>query len=61
LRRAAHQSADQLNSQKALGWLGRVTFSKTGQTIYYRGAHFTRFRAVALSRIYYEEVSREEY
>jgi hypothetical protein len=39
--------------------IGRVTFSKTGQRIYYRGRSFQRFKGYKAN--YYDVETRDEY
>ena len=41
--------------------IGRVTFSKTGQTIYYTGRTFHKIPGGGFKANYYEEASRDEY
>jgi hypothetical protein len=41
--------------------IGRVTFSKTGQTIYYNGRTFHKILGGGFKANYYEEISRDEY
>ncbi|MBI5393987.1 MAG: 1-deoxy-D-xylulose-5-phosphate synthase [Verrucomicrobia bacterium] len=44
------------------GRIGRVSFSKTGQTIYYRGKTFKRLRAAGAGKANYHDVETgEEY
>ncbi|MES2695549.1 MAG: 1-deoxy-D-xylulose-5-phosphate synthase [Verrucomicrobiota bacterium] len=41
--------------------IGRVTFSKTGQTIYYGGRAFHKIPGGGFKSNYYDEASRTEY
>ena len=41
--------------------IGRVTFSKTGQTIYYAGRTFQKIPGGGFKANYYEETSGDEY
>ena len=41
--------------------IGRVTFSKTGQTIYYRGRTFHKIPGGGFKSNYYDEVSKDAY
>jgi hypothetical protein len=41
--------------------IGRVTFSKTGKTIYYGGKTFGRLGGAGFKANYFDEESREEY
>jgi hypothetical protein len=41
--------------------IGRVTFSKTGQTIYYRGRTFLKIPGGGFKSNYHEETSGDEY
>jgi len=44
------------------GRIGRVSFSKTGQTIYYRGKTFNKRKAAGASKAnYYDVETGEEY
>ena len=42
-------------------WIGRVTFSKTGKTIYYKGKKFQSLKGSGFKSNYYEVESGEEY
>ncbi len=42
-------------------WIGRVSFSKTGKTIYYRGKAFRRMTGGGISGNYLDVETREEY
>ena len=42
-------------------WIGRVSFSKTGRTLYYRGMSFRSLGGSGISGNYRELESREEY
>ncbi|NLD26223.1 MAG: 1-deoxy-D-xylulose-5-phosphate synthase [Acholeplasmataceae bacterium] len=42
-------------------WIGRVTFSKTGKTIYYKGMKFQSLKGSGFKSNYYEVESGEEY
>jgi len=41
--------------------IGRVSFSKTGKTIYYQGKSFARSGGQGIRGNYYDEETREEY
>jgi|SRR5215468_4605827 len=41
--------------------IGRVTYSKTGATIYYRGKAFRRLKGAGFKANYYEVETGEEY
>jgi hypothetical protein len=42
-------------------WIGRVAFSKTGQTIYYRGKSLRRIRGGGISANYRDVETGEQY
>ncbi len=42
-------------------WIGRVTFSKSGQTIYYRGRTFHKIPGGGFKSNYYDESSKDEF
>jgi hypothetical protein len=42
-------------------WIGRVSFSKTGRTLYYRGMSFVSLGGTGIRGNYWEPESREEY
>lgn len=41
--------------------IGRVTYSKTGKTIYYRGRTFSSLNGYGFKANFYDEENREEY
>lgn len=42
-------------------WIGRVFFSKTGQTVYFRGKTFQRIHGGGIGANYLDVETREEY
>jgi hypothetical protein len=42
-------------------WIGRVTFSKTGRSIYYRGRELARMKGGGISGNYMDVATREEF
>ncbi|ETW93073.1 MAG: hypothetical protein ETSY1_40850 [Candidatus Entotheonella factor] len=42
-------------------WIGRVTFSKSGQTLYYRGLQLQRLKGGGVAGNYYDVTTGEEY
>lgn len=43
------------------GRIGRVSFSKSGRTIYYQGRSFASLRGTGYKTNYFDEQTREEY
>src|SRR5690348_15921019 len=41
--------------------IGRVTFSNSGKSLYYRGRHFESMSGVGIKANYYDSETREEY
>lgn len=52
---------DKDDSITGAGRIGRVTFSKTGKTIYYRGQQFQSLRGVGFKANYFKVDTGEEY
>jgi hypothetical protein len=42
-------------------WIGRVTFSKTGRTLYYRGQRFQSLKGAGFKSNYYDVDTGEDY
>ena len=42
-------------------WIGRVAFSKTGRTVYYRGRELARIRGGGIRGNYYDVETGDEY
>jgi hypothetical protein len=41
--------------------IGRVTFSKSGESLYYRGRRFNKSKTVGLKANYFDSETREDY
>lgn len=50
-----------LQNDKGIAWIGRVEFSKSGQTVYFNNQAFKKLKNGGIAGNYYDIVSGDEY